>query len=167
MSVARGASPRCGSGSPALVPLLFSERWSEQAGELLREDAGMVVWWGGRVECISALRRREREGALDAADADGPWPYWTRSPALGLRCSRAIPSCAGRAGARGASLRAADALQLGAALVWRREAAPLLRLVCLDERLRDAASREGFTALPVEPAEGGGGEAPRLAGLSW
>ena len=53
----------------ALVPLLFSERWSEQAGQLLREDAAMVVWWGSRVECVSALRRREREGALDAADA--------------------------------------------------------------------------------------------------
>jgi hypothetical protein len=47
-------------------------------------------------------------------------------------------------------LRAADSLQLAAALVWvdRR---PLGRpFICLDSRLREAARREGFTALPQE-----------------
>ena len=45
-------------------------------------------------------------------------------------------------------LRAVDALQLGAALTWRREPVRRAELVCLDEGLRDAASREGFELLP-------------------
>jgi len=41
-------------------------------------------------------------------------------------------------------LRAAGALQLAAALVWTGEAAAGEAFVRLDERLRDAARREGF-----------------------
>jgi predicted nucleic acid-binding protein len=139
----------------ALVPLLFSEGWSEQASELLREDASMVVWWGSRVECISALRRREREGALGAADARRAVALLD---ALAGAWSEVLPSDPVRAQAERAlavhPLRAADALQLGAALAWRREPSRSAELVCLDERLRDAASREGFTALPAETDEG-------------
>ncbi len=47
-------------------------------------------------------------------------------------------------------LSAADALQLASALTWRREPARSAELVCLDERLRDAASREGFALLPTD-----------------
>ena len=41
-------------------------------------------------------------------------------------------------------LRAADALQLAAALEWSGGAASGM-FITYDERLRDAASREGFT----------------------
>ena len=45
-------------------------------------------------------------------------------------------------------LRAGDAFQLAAALVWAEDA-PLGRtLVSLDQRLREAAQREGFAVLP-------------------
>jgi hypothetical protein len=47
-------------------------------------------------------------------------------------------------------VRAADALQLGAALLWRGEPGRAAEFVCLDERLRDAASREGFALKPDE-----------------
>jgi len=46
------------------------------------------------------------------------------------------------------ALRAADALQLGAALIWAREHPQGMAFVSLDARLRDVASREGFTLLP-------------------
>ncbi len=36
----------------AIVPLLFSERWSEPIRKMFREDPAMVVWWGSRVECV-------------------------------------------------------------------------------------------------------------------
>jgi hypothetical protein len=53
-------------------------------------------------------------------------------------------------------LRAADALQLAAALVWRSGDPEVQEFVCLDERLRGAASREGFVLVPpddyAEPA---------------
>ena len=45
-------------------------------------------------------------------------------------------------------LRAADALQLAAALVWSRDRPDGRVFVSCDERLRDAAGREGFTVLP-------------------
>jgi hypothetical protein len=46
------------------------------------------------------------------------------------------------------SLRAADAFQLAAALVWSRGQTPAHAIVSLDERLRLAAAREGFRILP-------------------
>jgi hypothetical protein len=45
-------------------------------------------------------------------------------------------------------LRAADALQLGAALVWCEEQSHGEVFVCLDARLREAARREGFSLAP-------------------
>ena len=44
-------------------------------------------------------------------------------------------------------LRAADALQLAAALAAADHNPASLEIVCLDERLRDAARREGFSVL--------------------
>jgi uncharacterized protein len=45
-------------------------------------------------------------------------------------------------------MRAADALQLAAALVWCDEQPQGEVFVTLDERLADTARREGFTTLP-------------------
>jgi hypothetical protein len=45
-------------------------------------------------------------------------------------------------------LRAADALQLGAALVWCEEQPHGEAFACLDDRLREAARREGFSLAP-------------------
>jgi hypothetical protein len=50
--------------------------------------------------------------------------------------------------AAGGSLRAADALQLAAALIWCEEQPAGEVFVCLDDRLREAARREGFTLVP-------------------
>lgn len=135
----------------AIVPLLFSEPWSKQAGELLREDAAIVVWWGSRVECVSALRRRERRGQLEA---EGARRALALLGGLADTWSEVLPSEALRAQAERAlavhSLSIADALQLASALAWRREPARSAELVCLDERFRDAASREGFALLPTD-----------------
>jgi predicted nucleic acid-binding protein len=42
-------------------------------------------------------------------------------------------------------LRAADSLQLAAALVWARHVATGLEFVCLDTKLGAAAEKEGFS----------------------
>jgi uncharacterized protein len=47
-------------------------------------------------------------------------------------------------------LRAADAFQLAAAQAWRQQDPSGASFVCLDERLRDAAAREGFSSLPLD-----------------
>jgi hypothetical protein len=46
-------------------------------------------------------------------------------------------------------LRAADALQLASALIWCGSQPRGRTFVCLDERLRTAASRSGFVLLPA------------------
>jgi predicted nucleic acid-binding protein len=45
-------------------------------------------------------------------------------------------------------LRAADALQLAAAILWCGQHPAGQSFVAFDERLRDASHREGFTVLP-------------------
>ena len=137
--------------TPAIVPLLVDEARTAQMDEIWRRDPEMTVWWGTEVECVSALARLEREGALSAADVpaaleglDALSLAWaevepvTRVRELAVRLLRTHP------------LRAADALQLGAAIVAAEERPATLRLVTLDTRLADAAAREGFAVdLPV------------------
>jgi predicted nucleic acid-binding protein len=135
----------------AIVPLLLAERFSDEARDLLRENPAMVVWWGSRVECASAVRRLERRGQLAPAPARQALALLAR---LAEAWSEVLPSAALRAQAERSlavhPLSAADALQLGSALTWRREPGRPAELVCLDERLRDAASREGFALVPAE-----------------
>jgi len=47
------------------------------------------------------------------------------------------------------TLRAADALQLSAAIVTAEHNPETLAIVCLDNRLRMAAEKEGFIVLPA------------------
>lgn len=49
-------------------------------------------------------------------------------------------------------LRAADALQLGAALCWTRNAPAGRSLITLDQRPAQAAARGGFSVLPLASA---------------
>lgn len=133
----------------ALIPLIAAEPSSTAAESLLREDETIVVWWASRVECVSAVRRRDRDGSLSTtavAHALG------RLELIAGEWSEVIPSNAVRVAAERSlavhPLRAADALQLAAALAWRRDSTASLDFVCLDGRLRDAASREGFRVLP-------------------
>ena len=46
---------------------------------------------------------------------------------------------------RSSALRAADALQLAAALVWAKQLPRKRLFVCFDGRLAEAAGKEGFT----------------------
>src|SRR5262245_28330470 len=133
----------------AIIPLVLPEPRSAALTEVVTADREVTLWWGTPVECLSAAYRRHREHPLPAAllaaaldrmravveDAD------TVAPADDVRR---------RAGRLVAShpLRAADALQLAAALIWCEEQPAGEAFVCLDERLRDAARREGFTLVP-------------------
>ena len=48
----------------AVVPLCAEEPGSASVRAMLDEDASVVVWWGTRTECVSALMRRKREDGL-------------------------------------------------------------------------------------------------------
>ncbi len=134
--------------SSALVPLLTKEKGTDIRRSLLRQDPGVVTWWGSSVECVSALRRLEREQKLDAPGVaaasevlihlESAWIEVEPSARLRLRARRLL-------GVH--PLRAADALQLAAALVAAGEDPGILHFVSGDIRLSEAAAREGFTVL--------------------
>lgn len=132
----------------AIVPLLVAEPASEGVLTLLDADPEMLVWWGTPVECVSALARREREGALAPA---GVTQAVERLRAVAAAWQEILPGDLVRAAAqrllRVHPLRAADALQLAAAIVAAEHDAASLPFVCLDERLGEAAAREGFPVL--------------------
>lgn len=132
----------------AIVPLLVAEPPTGALLDMLARDPLMLVWWGTAVECTSAVARREREGALSARDAAGALDR-LRSIATGWQ--EVLPTDAVCATAqrllRVHPLRAADALQLAAAILGAEHEPASLELVCLDDRLAEAAHREGFAVI--------------------
>lgn len=133
----------------AIMPLIAREPLSEEMRRLLEEDTGMVVWWVTRVECVSAISRRAREGSIDHEqetvvrdllnDLSGSWAEVQPSARLRSLAEQGLIVH---------PLRAADALQLASALIWCESRTRRRQFVCLDERLRTAASRKGFDVLP-------------------
>ena len=131
--------------SSAVVPLLIQQERSSRAAAWVSGDDAMVMWTLTPVEVVSALRRLVREGALseDAARV--------AEVRLGEVLARshividveAVKSLAARL-LRLHPLRAFDALQLGAALHWTEGNPQGRTLHTLDNRLAQAAEREGF-----------------------
>jgi predicted nucleic acid-binding protein len=129
----------------AVVPLVVVEEATAATLEWLAQDPAIVTWWGTRVECVSALARRAREGALREADVG---EALGRLDAFAEAWVEVLPVDAVRRTAvrllRAYPLRAADALQLAAAIASADGNPESLPLVSLDDRLTDAASKEGF-----------------------
>ena len=134
--------------SSALVSLLVEEPQSAERRATIRRDPVIVTWWGSRIECASALNRLEREQRFEGDGFDRSMDQlrvlaasWIEIEPLGLVRKRAMRLL------RLHPLRAADALQLAAALAAADEDPQQLDLVCSDDRLARAAHREGFTVL--------------------
>jgi uncharacterized protein len=135
--------------SSAIVPLLLPEDRSAALTAHLATDKEPTIWWSTPLECQSAIQRRHRETPLPHA-----------SLALATDRLRAVVELVDtiaptdevrRRAARLVAvhpLRAADALQLGAALIWCEEQPHGEKFVSLDARLRDAARGEGFDVIP-------------------
>jgi len=131
--------------SSALVPLCLEQPRSAEVRAGHGDDPGMVVWWGSTIECASAIARLHREGHLDGRQEAQARRLLT---ALGASWFEVQPSDALREQAlrilRLHPLRAADAMQLAAALEWSGSPATG-GFITFDERLSAAAQREGFT----------------------
>lgn len=138
----------------AIVPLLVAEASTRRLQAIAADDSAMLVWWGTTVECVSALARLERDGALDARAAS---PAFTRLVGLADAWHEIDPSDAVREAAqrflRVHPLRSADALQLAAAYLAAERRPPSLELVTLDERLGSAARKEGFAVVDFAPED--------------
>jgi predicted nucleic acid-binding protein len=129
----------------AIVPLLVAEPTTRRLQGLAARDPDMLVWWGSAVECGSALARLERAAALDVK---GIALASHRLTQLANGWHEIEPSEIVRESAmrflRVHPLRAADALQLAAAFIAAEHRPASLQVVTLDERLADAARKEGF-----------------------
>jgi predicted nucleic acid-binding protein len=136
--------------SSAVVPLLVEEPASGAVDALLEEDGEVAAWWAALVECASALSGKRREGVLSEEDERDALAVlkslserWVE-----VRPTEPVRLLAERSLRVHEALRAADALQLAAAIIWTGGTPAGRQLVCLDERLATAAAREGFSVFP-------------------
>lgn len=133
----------------AIVPLIVAEEHTDYCVEALSADSEMLIWCLSRVEVVSALCRRAREGVLSedefrkakerlAVILDSAYEVSAieKVRSRALRLLEVHP------------LRAADACQLAAALVATQEDPERLPIVCFDHRLEGAALKEGFAVNP-------------------
>ena len=111
----------------------------------MERDPALIAWWATEAECVSALCRLEREGSLSSesmgealrrlnaiADSWQEVQPIDRVRQTAIRLLRVHP------------LRTADALQLSAAIAAAEDHRDGLPFVTLDDRLAEAAEREGF-----------------------
>jgi len=132
----------------ALVPLLVSQARSAPAAQALADDTALVVAWTTEIECASAVSRIAREPGLDSpaeraafarlADLSASWTEVQPTAVVRLTAIRLV---------RAHPLRAGDSIQLASAIATARDAPRELPFVTLDERLAEAAEREGFRVL--------------------
>lgn len=132
--------------SSAIVPLIARGPQHDALLSRLDDDALMLAWWGARVEITSGLARLEREAKLTADEMtialgalrqlSEVWHEIVPTDAVRRTAERLL---------RVHPLRAADSLQLAAAIEASDHDPATLDFVCLDARLAAAARREGFT----------------------
>lgn len=135
--------------SSALVPLCVRQRTTDLAHRLIRGfDA--VVWWGTAPEIHGAIARAYREQRVDAVTRGralrrlellrGGWREVAPSDEVRSMAERFLHSY---------PLRAADGLQVAAAMVWCRNRTPGRVFVSGDTRLMNVAKLLGFDLAEV------------------
>lgn len=129
----------------AIVPLCCSQQATRHGRTLVRDLGRMIVWWGTPIEARSAFARLRREGRLSDSGLatsikllDQLRASWDEiQPSAKVRSlAEQLPDDHG--------VRAADALQLAAALVWCGERPRHRPFICSDDRLATAATALGF-----------------------
>ena len=134
--------------SSVIVPLCCHQAASQPLRRSLRQTSRLLVWWGASVEVNSALARLLRNGDISGQDRlaairrlDVLKAGWREiNPSEKVRTlAETLPTQY--------SLRAMDAFQLSAALIWCKEKPKGRVFVCADDRLAKAAESAGFTIL--------------------
>jgi predicted nucleic acid-binding protein len=131
--------------SSAILPLIIEEAQTASMVEIAKEDGELWVWWSTLLECRTAIGRRFREGALTLQareqslelleELSANWHEIQPSSSLRELASRLVATH---------PLRAADALQLAAALVASMGNPAGDTFITFDQRLARAAAIEGY-----------------------
>jgi len=133
----------------AVIPLLLTEKQSDYCLQILKDDQDVLLWCLSRVEVVSAMTRRLREQSLTFGEfqsakirlqhiLEGAYQITALEKVMNraVRLLEVHP------------LRAADACQLASVLVATQEDPYRVSLICFDERLKEAAIKEGFVVNP-------------------
>lgn len=136
--------------SSALVPLVVPETETATVIPLQKKDPEIIVWLGTVTELYSAIYRKIREGTISAADISlirsritqlqKGWTEVVQFETVRARAHRLLSVH---------PLRAADSLQLAAAIIACEDHPEGTEFVTFDSTLAEAARREGFTILPT------------------
>jgi predicted nucleic acid-binding protein len=132
----------------ALVSLVIEEPRSAGCRRLVKDGAGIAVWTLTRTEMTSAVWQHARSGTLSPANVpralsrvESLARRWFEIADVGLVRDRAERLLARH------PLRAADALQLAAGLLFAHDRAQGREFVTADGALSLAATTEGFQVL--------------------
>lgn len=130
----------------AIVPLLIHEPRSSRAFQLFKSKEDILIWTLTPVECYSALYRKDRENRVPMTQIlafqqkmrmlSDRWVEISHVERVRSVAQKLLASH---------PLRAADSLQLAAALVSFGQAPG--EFVSFDERLNEAAIREGLVVV--------------------
>ena len=131
-----------------LVPLCCFQSQTAEATKTARIYARQVTWWATPVEVASSFSRLRREANLTH---EGKQQALNRLAYLRSRWTEVQPTNEVRETAERLlnvhKLRAADALQLAAALVWCSHQPRGRHFIGADGDLANAAEAEGFTVI--------------------
>jgi len=131
--------------------MLVPQASTPQIQNIYRRDAELMVWWATEIECTSALARLERRNEITTRGAsmafrrlDVMKSSWSEVQSLGpiKEISRRL--------LRTHDLRAGDAMQLAAAVVASEGRPSSLEFLSLDDRLVQAAHREGLVVVDAQ-----------------
>lgn len=137
--------------SSALVTLLIKEEKTKEVLDLFEKSDAILIWTLSPVEVCSTIHRLIRMGHLATERAEKVFRHWDelKNKFQLIQNIELVKSRALRV-LRNHPLKAADSLQLAAALIACLEHPEGHSFVCLDTKLAAAASKEGFEVLPVK-----------------
>lgn len=134
--------------SSAIIPLLIPEKQSQLCLSLIKKDPIMIVWYFTPTEVLSALHRKIRDNTIDESDLElvrkdlatleDAWVVVLPRLIVRDRAHRLLATH---------PLRAADALQLAAAIIATNERPKGTEFVTFDKNLGLAALKEGFVVV--------------------
>lgn len=131
--------------SSAIIPILLQQPFSTRARQLLRKYQKPVLAWTTPIEVQSALSRLSRHGYLNDKDYQTALDRFRSIEDIRIEV---LPTAILRELAREIlqtyDLRAADAIQIGSALLWCNQKPKGNAFVTFDARLADAAAKAGF-----------------------
>lgn len=135
--------------SSALVPLCVQQPTSPQARSYFRQYT-RTVWWATTVEIYGAIARLHRTGILDEKEHIGARLRVRQLSTMWIEIApdEDVRQLAMQLLAQH-RLRAADSLQLAAALVWCYERPKQRFFLSGDQRLSEAAESVGFSVVSL------------------